>query len=256
LLVEALILAAKHRQQQDPAAEPDSRIKVYFEAANPLMSTRAKGVFLQEAEDTGSGRQRGVHLARRLERHATQAASAVVEAAGSLWGRLLAQVRGKISEGAWRGVVLLVQRRYDETPLRLRLSSGCKDEQSVLRSFEMSTHAKMLQSELRVSMLVAQQEGSFLEITGRFPTALQILETNKGECLKEASLRHMKTVPGLAEITSDFKWVLQQATVDQFSANTRAERSLLHDDIDRETAAGNVCGASSKFTKFTQLVLT
>ena len=218
------------------------------------MTAAAKSTVVNAGEDQQSG--------AKMDRATVEAACAAFHAAGAMWGQFFVAVKKKVQAGLWQGVMLMVQRHYDETPLKLRLSAG-KNERSSnsAATQETSTHAKLLQAELKLCMLVADcstvtEEGPrYFQITGRAPTQLSIISANSGECLKQASLNHMELLPGLADMYANFNWVLHQATVDQFAANTRAERSILHDELDREVSSASAkLLKQSRFSKWTPLV--
>ena len=253
---EAVALAAKYRQDQERQTEPDERVAECFVPRRPMMTARARSTLLHARAEAGQTKLAWKVNSNRVGYFSMLAASAAVEAAGVLWGRMLHEIKSRVDSGQFGGLLMVVRRRYDETPMRLRLSSG--QSETTLggpqwKELEASTHAKLLQSELHIAVLLEEkcaERPQFLHIQGTFPCNLQVMRANTGECLKAAALRHTEMLPGLMDVCRAFDWVLHQSTVDQFGANDRAERSMLHDNLlaDNPVASESWVARHSKLT--------
>ena len=171
----------------------------------------------------------------------TCAGAGALEGARGLWGSLLSALLERIEFGGWRGVLLCYRCRYDETPTLTRLHQRqCK---ALGGSYDASQHGKVVQSEGSLHVVVADSENRVLEFAGVVPTTLTIVQNTTAECLKGVRTRlfGMGTIPWLQRMSQHFPWVLQQATVDRYAANYKAEASLLRDTM--TALGGSVPGA-------------
>ena len=132
--------------------------------------------------------------------------------------------------------------RYDETPLRMAVSSiarasrvdpSQKDavvtaHESMLPSLQVgcqktATVCKILQPEQTFGVLVRGPQGQLLRFVGTTLCWLQLVERTTGECLLEAQ-RLREAVTGQADL---FKSKTRLTTLDGAPSNDRAERALL-----------------------------
>ena len=161
-----------------------------------------------------------------------QGACAAIEAGRCLWGSFLRRVYEKIDAGDWRAVFLCHRVRYDESPTLTRLRKKLLGSQES----DTSQHGKVVQAEASIHVLVANEEGRLYEMRGEVPTSLSVVESTTAECLKRVrtQILGLPSIPHLSALASRFPWCLQQATVDRYAANFKAETSLLHDLIEVE----------------------
>lgn len=244
---QAVCIAARYHchDQNGDVSHVDGRIASHFEPARPIMSYAAAA-----AGQQGEGRDDGD--AAHAERALIHASSAALEGGMLMWGAFLQTVAGQVEAGAWKGILFIWKRRYDETPMKVRTRSQRQSlglDPIADASLESSTHAKLLQSELSLHLLIRKEtgpdRGKYFHFSGTVPAALQVLERNTGECLKSAVLAHLESIPGASNVASLFEWFCHVAIVDRYAANLRAERSLLHDAVKSQVRSNQV----SKYTK-------
>lgn len=183
--------------------------------------------------------------------------SSVIEAAGGLWTGLLAYVQGLLDSGKWVGLMFALKRRYDETPMQLRVAdptdgaNGPGSSKSVVGSSDSlvssptlpievptsmtepskraraSRAAKIMQTEFHCSMLVQHVESKqCVQIGGKIPTWLQCLQTTKAQQISKCQQNVMDILKNLEEVSSSFQSRRQFVTTDRYSANLAAERDL------------------------------
>ena len=145
--------------------------------------------------------------------------------AGSLWGSLFHKICAKVDSHEWQPILFAKKTRYDETPSKLRLP--CEDNASQ----EQTKFAKAFQFELCFHILVKDlQESKFFHFAGRMPCDLSVCDRTTAECTKAVILKHLDSVPELRRTADMFRTKLQLTTIDRYSANFKAERSVQHDD--------------------------
>ena len=145
--------------------------------------------------------------------------------AGSLWGSLFHKICEKVDRHEWQPILFVKKTRYDETPSKLRLP--CEDNASQ----EQAKFAKAFQFELSFHILVKDiQASKFLHFAGRMPCDLSVCDRTTAECTKAVILKHLDSVPELKRIADLFQTKLQLTTIDRYSANFKAERSVQQDD--------------------------
>eukprot|EP00439_Symbiodinium_sp_Y106_P049637 s6567_g6.t1 len=162
------------------------------------------------------------------------AASAALEGARMLWGAFFraldARLLSEENAGGWVPIMLCHRCRYDETPTLTRIRSRqCREMAS---ASDTSKHGKVVQAEGSIHVLLGSADGSrFLEFAGRVPTTLQVVEDTSAVCLRRArcNVLGIESIPEMLAISRKFPWTLQQATVDRYAANFKAESALLHD---------------------------
>lgn len=185
--------------------------------------------------------------------------STVIEAAGGLWTGLLAYVQGLLDSGKWVGLMFALKRRYDETPMQLRVADPTDDangprpgsSNSVVGSSDSlvspptlpiavptsmtepskraraSRAAKIMQTEFHCSMLVQHVESKqCVQIGGKIPTWLQCLQTTKAQQISKCQQNVMDILKNLEEVSSSFQSRHQFVTTDRYSGNLSAERDL------------------------------
>ena len=104
------------------------------------------------------------------------AASILMEGSGLLWSTFLARVTELLKVGSgWTGLLFAVSRRYDETPLTLRLAEqsqesqpqGTDSQQQAATTSSKKKVTKVLQSELSVFVLLKHESGRYLQLDGK-----------------------------------------------------------------------------------------
>ncbi|CAE7262689.1 unnamed protein product [Symbiodinium microadriaticum] len=219
----ASVLRGRKATGQNPAAEAseDRFLEAVFQDDRELLTQT------QFASKCGLNKDTAASLF-------VSAASAALEGGRVLWGaffraldaRLLSEEPG----GAWIPVMLCHRCRYDETPTLTRLRARqCKEMSS---ASDVSKHGKVVQSEGSIHVLLAGSDRKkFLEFTGRVPTTLQVVEDTSAVCLRRVrcNVLGIDSIPDMLSISRKFPWTLQQATVDRYAANFKAESALLHD---------------------------
>ena len=106
------------------------------------------------------------------------AASILMESSGLMWSTFLARVMQLLEVGSgWEGLLLAVSRRYDETPLTLRLAEqdptsqpqgtdSQQSQQSAATSAKKKV-TKVMQSEMFVFVLLKHESGKYLQLDGK-----------------------------------------------------------------------------------------
>ena len=144
-------------------------------------------------------------------------AAVLLESGHGQWSMLLKRCNDLIKAGKSTGLLLIKQRFYDETPLRLR-------------RFKSDNHPslnKLLQSHFHLGIVL--QDQSSKEITfyhGAVPTWLQGLAEKNGEHIMEAQLALENSVVVLQESSLLFNQCIQLTTTDRDGSNHRAEAGI------------------------------
>ena len=184
-------------------------------------------------------------------------AAVISEGNKVLWSLMFKKIVGMLGNG-WHGLMLSIGRRYDETPLPLRITEGkdkldtassCTDSQAktgtevaklAVRSTAATTGtpsisrtkrtAKILQNELIISTLLRHDStGQFVHLRSRVPTPLQCLESTKAEQIRDAQGELLARLPDLKYLAQKFDSSHMFTTTDRFSANLCAEKSIQSD---------------------------
>ena len=159
----------------------------------------------------------------------TNAGVAALLCAGSLWGTLFHSICQKVSVGEWEPILFVKKTRYDETPSKLRL--GSEEDSKTAGAQEQAKFAKAFQFELSFHVLVRDRMSSkLLHMGGFMPCDLTVVDRTTAECTKAVVLKHLNSVPELARTANMFPTKFQLTTIDRYSANYRAEKSLQYDD--------------------------
>ena len=166
------------------------------ETARTLMQTVSRSVTSKKAEAENLQESSYV-LARRY----MQCAAGIVNFSGLLWEQLLVLLAHLCNDGQCTPWALIIKRRYDETPSRIRVplpaGGGAK---------ESNTLAKILQSEMQVIvMLEHTASNKCVMLTGHLPTWLQAIERNTAECIKRCQKQLESVVPKLHMVSRMFK---------------------------------------------------
>ena len=152
----------------------------------------------------------------------SRVAAGVVEGCGTLWGHLLVSVQGLLQRG-WEPLLFLKKRKYDETPLRLRLR--CSDSDPSAQGHE-KTITKVVKSQFSLSMLLKSPSGVHQLIHGFVPTHLQAIDRGTSECLLACQLDLEDLVPEMRRVADSFQNKIQHTVTDRNAANIKAERAL------------------------------
>eukprot|EP00438_Fugacium_kawagutii_P036809 Skav204463 [mRNA] locus=scaffold3437:21493:25999:+ [translate_table: standard] len=124
-----------------------------------------------------------------------------------------------IQNGRLEGLLLIKQRLYDETPLRLRHDAE-KGQIGI---------TKVLQTQFRLAMLLREPTSKkLLYLHGYVPVVLQALETKKAEDIMCAQLRVEQSIASLNRCCEHFDLCVQLLTTDRDGTNLKAERGIQH----------------------------
>ncbi|CAE7529683.1 unnamed protein product, partial [Symbiodinium sp. CCMP2592] len=208
------------------------------ETARTLMHEVGRSVTSLKAESDSLGESTFM-LCKRY----AQCASGIINFSGLLWEQLLVMVAQLCNSecGQYKPLLLVVKRRYDETPSRIRVPAAAGETTTQSRgsdgsgsaSKEKNALAKVLQSELQVSVLLQQkpndesaESGPCFLITGQSPTWLQAIERNTAECLRQCQKALLAVIPKLNAVSATFALPVSMVNTDRFSANYRCERAI------------------------------
>eukprot|EP00438_Fugacium_kawagutii_P029552 Skav201253 [mRNA] locus=scaffold1492:61058:62422:+ [translate_table: standard] len=157
----------------------------------------------------------------------------VVESSGYLWGVFLQRIAEMLGSGEWLGLAFGLKRRYDETPLSLRVTDALAEstgEGSACfgpTSGGRKRTAKVMQTELYLSVLVEHvRSGRCIQVMGKVPTWLQCLQTTKAEQIAETQQKLLGIIPNLLEVSKSFLLRHNFVCTDRFSANLSAEQLI------------------------------
>ncbi|CAE7780590.1 unnamed protein product [Symbiodinium sp. CCMP2592] len=171
-------------------------------------------------------------------------ASAVAEAASRLWQGLLEHLE-RLQKQGWK-TVFSIKRRYDETPLGVRVSeSDSQDFSSTTNNPAKGSHkrvGKIMQSEMQVSALLQHPgpvpdtdnrsaaggigSGQFLQIVGKVPCWLQCLKSTTAPHIAKSQQQLLASLRNLRPIANLFKMKHSFVTSDRYTGNLAAERHL------------------------------
>ena len=182
-----------------------------------------------------------------------EAAAAAIESSKLLWGTFFNAVEQKLLSEDWKGILFVHRCRYDETPTLTRLRSTPSGT-GLPSSADASLHSKVVQAEGSFHLLVGSSDGTqFLELCGRMPNALHVVDATTAECLKRVRCQVLgiENIPELHRVSQRFAWSLQQATVDRASSNLKAERALLHDCLQAQMNRSDGGGGDQLISKLT-----
>ena len=151
---------------------------------------------------------------------------------GTCWmaGTLLHNLRQMFFSRYWKPLVVVNKFRYDETPLRLRVS-----EWNEFLSMQPTTttsdddgyrFAKIFRIEWELSCLVQDQRNKFRVLAIPIPTALNALERNTTACLESSLVAASGKLPGYQPFIDEFPVKIRMACVDRFGSNLAAEREI------------------------------
>ena len=154
---------------------------------------------------------------KTVSRQERRVAACVIEVAGHMWASCLHLITQLIKSEGWEGLLISKKRRYDETPLSVRLPAT---ENS-------SVKAKILQTEYTLVILVHHPaSGRYVHFEGRLPTWLQVLEACTANIIKHAQLEIENMVSNLHEVSEFFMLRSSIPCTDRHSSNIAAENQL------------------------------
>eukprot|EP00435_Cladocopium_sp_Y103_P064381 s978_g26.t1 len=198
-LQQHIVNAAKYSFRNQPTSERDSSLaaKLMDLKSQAVMSNKAIGAFLQQDTD------------QRVWNVGTQnleVSSAVVLAGGVLWGGFLQTVFDAIRAERFKGVLFLEKMRYDETPLKVRLTDQVEQQGRGPSNAEVAQQGKVLQIESSLYMLVADpSSGKQLLVSGMVPSILQCVDRTTAECTLRAIQNVRQLVPEMAKAAQEFE---------------------------------------------------
>ena len=173
-------------------------------------------------------------------------ASTIIQSSAALWAKVLDRIVGLLESG-WSGLALSVCRRYDETPLFLRVAEEDKTESQQQDSQQQDSQqqqspklsgfggtgqgkksCKIMQSEMRLSAVLKHNaSGQKVQLKGKIPTFLQSLETTKAEQIARCQMDMLSdSIPDLNELGRFFEFKQFLTCTDRFTANISAEKHI------------------------------
>jgi len=221
---QVLFHAAQQAKREDLEAEDVPRGDSVNPAKNILFQGR-QCIMSRSVSQATSGTDRIV-------------ASLVLQAVGGLWCSFLSFIQQLIRSGQWKGLLFSVARRYDETPLRLRVNSKSETQQDSQDATsgqsgldpsvaKVPKAAKIMQSEFFIhAVLQHVQSGRPVHLKGKVPTFLQCLQTTKAQQISQCQQAVMSEVPNLRSTADCFLMRQMFVTTDRFGANLSAEKDL------------------------------
>ena len=203
---------------------------LYFHANDQAKTDEAKcrgtnpaAMILQPARLLSS-QKTGKQMSDFDNRSVRKTAAAIIEGGAFMWTQMLDHIHGLLSSG-WKGLLIGTRRRYDETPLTLRVKddTGAEGGNTTTKRC-----AKIMQSELHFYALLEHVEKKCsVQITGKTPTWLQCLQTTKAEQVSESQKEMMNFMfPNLPEVAKHFQFRHNLVCTDRFTANIVAEQQL------------------------------
>ena len=154
-------------------------------------------------------------------------ACSVVELSGTMWSSFLDIIESKLQTREYVALVCGKRRRYDETPMKVRVRQVPQD-QAITQPDEAGLAAKVYQTEYHVFMLIRREiDGALLEIAGRVPTWLQVVDANFKENVLATQLQVEDTIPTLENFSKQFQLACTLPCTDGHASNTAAENLLL-----------------------------
>ena len=219
--LQKMVLSQATEQSQAGVAEGASNpaTAIFQQGRRKLMSAK-----VAEAEYTTTDLRRS--------------AAAVVEGSSGLWANIFQHVQSLLEKG-WTGVMLGMRRKYDETPLTLRVNETRTDSQgegvdsqSVQPSVTTKQVAKIMQTHVDVFMLLkragntSEEPPQMVHLFGPMPTWLQCMPATKAPDIAESQMQFIKQMPGLQGFAEKFGITQHCVCTDRYSANLRAEKKL------------------------------
>lgn len=225
-MLEAYIRACK-----DNIEPEDQLVEHQLENSFTSISTRA----LQEKLGESNVGMRMISIAATL-----------IEFCAFLWGIFLCYLQTLWSRpnSTTKPIAFIARLRYDETPTKVRVADLHKkvsvddiigftweelSKSNVLPSASTSLHAKVMQTELTLGVLMFDaQTSQHTIVKGIMPTRLYAVQTTSGKNTLECLRRTLNSVPGLHTFADDpaFVFSLRHSCTDRYLANMSAERGL------------------------------
>ncbi|CAE7253219.1 unnamed protein product [Symbiodinium sp. CCMP2592] len=188
---------------------------------------------------------------------ARRVAAIVVEGGARLWHGFLDHISALVKGPHWKGVLFGVRRRYDETPLPLRVQEPTPQPSrittvttgnaaAVLDAAKDSAKGttgrkkrvtKIMQSELNIFALLERQEqevepesrskpGKFLHICGKFPCWLQCMQSTTAQQISQSQRNLLSSISNLNDVSKLFMTRHACVTTDRYAANLVAEQDI------------------------------
>ena len=158
---------------------------------------------------------------------------------GCCWmlGTLLASMRQLFRSNIVKPVVVVNKFRYDETPLRMKISEYnqflssqgdvTSSSTAVLKDEDDYRFAKIFRVDWELSFLIHEpRKGNYRMISVHVPVPLSAVERNTAECLASSLTSATNRVPEYGAFIQDFPSKIRMACVDRFGSNLKAERYI------------------------------
>lgn len=209
-----LLFAEQQRNTSSESTEQDNPSSILFDDT-PVASLSAQG-------------QASKLDYRQVSTSLTRVASCVIDTAGQLWSHFLNKVETMINKEGYTGLLFAKARRYDETPLKVRTDEGREDgAERSSRNAQVGLAAKIYQTEFGLCMLLHRpRDDSYVQLTGRVPTCLQVVESNAAETVLATQEAVEKVVDTMQQVSSHFQVRCCLPCTDGHASNTAAERMM------------------------------
>lgn len=203
-LVEAAQFSMNRQtQKQREQSRVSQLLKLKAQAG---MSDKALKLLLDKRSDEPEdGVDKGSHVTT-VSRSIVEASAAAVLGGGVLWGGLLHTVYEAIRNNTFNGILCIQKMRYDETPLKIRLTEKVDTTSSSAGGTEVCPHGKVMQIEYTIYLLLEEiASGKRVLFSGRVPTLLQCVDRTTAECTVQAIKNVRSLIPDLGKAAGAFK---------------------------------------------------
>lgn len=219
---QILSFAKTQSEAEDLETDPNDNPGVRW------MSSESSGIL---ASVSKTAEQHGVDRVTET-RNIRRVAACLSLGGGQLWATFLDGIKSMIESGAYVPVCFSKKRRYDETPLRIRIE---EEKNPALpeapTEAQLGVAGKVLQTEFTLQMLLRNRaSGEYIQMEGKAPTWLQVLESTNAECVKQAQLQIENNVGNLQEIARLFPMCFNFPCTDMHPSNICVEKSFQHDN--------------------------
>ncbi|CAE7837858.1 unnamed protein product [Symbiodinium sp. CCMP2592] len=158
-----------------------------------------------------------------VKKHQVRVASAALTSGGYLAGSLLAKLKHMITEDGYVPLVMGTSRKYDETPLKLRVQEATAGDSS----WQKGVAAKVMQTRLHVFALLRHPETKeSVQFVSEVPTALRVMDSATANNVMATQQQALDKVAGLGSFSKLFRLRVSLVCTDRAAQNIAAERLL------------------------------
>ena len=179
---------------------------------------------------------------KRLASGLQEGACFLVQFSGYMVGSLITKLRALAATGLYEPMMLIINRKYDETPSKITVSFK---RPTVGVEKEQNSTAKVVQTKCSLSMLYKHRDtGQHCFMQTCIPTWLQAVDRTTAENTLAVQKDILECVAALDTAYTFFPVVVQQVTTDKYSANLKAEVFLnkqINEDAQRAVTSHYTC---------------